>query len=1145
MALLLSAACGKSGDGPGAPATGSLAVVVAGLPAGQSAAITVTGPGGFSQAVTSATTLASLEPGSYTVAVERVMAGDVAYDAESASQTVSVSAGKTPASITVAYAVRTGILRVTVSGLPDGSSAAIQVTGPSGFSRTVTSTTTLTALAPGEYVVASASTVTSGHTFVPDAATQVKSIVASTSPVAATVSYALTTGAVAVAMGGLPAGASGQSVLTGPNGYQHTVTGSETVTNLAPGTYTLTTSSVTIAGDRYATSGTPLQIAIAASLVPVPAPVAYALVSGRLSVSATGLPSGTTASFTITGPGGFSATAAPGETLSGLVPGTYAVASPVVSSGTNLYAATPGTQQVGVVASPTPAQAAFAYALASGALNVTILGLPQSVSGNVTVTGPAGYNITVAQTQALTGLVPGTYTVSAANATSGSNIYAPTPPTQSVTVAAGAAPSTTTVNYALASGSIALQVSGLPGSGNANVLVTGPGGFSRTMTGSGVLLGLTPGSYTLAAAVVTVSGSSYAPAPASQSVTVVASVVAVSANVVYTAASGSLALSISGLPGGVNAAVSVTGPGGYSQNVTATQTLVGLLSGSYSIIASPVSNAGTTYNPTPLSQNVSVAGAPANASVTYSAAGAGLNLLIDGATLTQTVQTYGGTVQLIANKDALLRVFVKATQANAAAPQVRARFYNGATLLSTLTISAPGASVPTTVDQATIGSSWNTTVPASLLQPGVSMLLDVDPTNTVTESSETDNAFPASGSAQALNIVAVSTFQIRMIPVTQSANGLTGDVTGANKDQFLALLRKLYPVSAVDIDVRAAFTTSAPALDAGDANGAWGQILSEINALRTADASTRYYYGVVKVGYSSGVAGLGYVPGRAAIGWDYLPSGATVLTHEVGHNFGRYHAPCGGPGGVDPTYPYAGGAIGVYGYDLTTASLKLPTQADVMSYCSNVWISDYNYNAIFTYRQANPFIVSAAAARPGLLIWGRIANGRVILEPAFDVVAPPSLPRRTGRHRLELTGDRGETLVALSFDGEKVADSPTNDETFAFVVPSDMLRGRTVARLRVGNAGGAQEIREPSVARRPLVRDSSEVPRVTPVGRGLVRITWAGSEVRGVLVRDAHSGDILAFARGGSVLVRTNARDLDLTLSNGVRSEGHRVQVRR
>ncbi len=1057
LVIAISAAsCGKS-DGPSAPTTGSLQIILSGAPSAAAPVITVSGPSGFSQSVTGAATLTAVAPGEYSLAAERVMDGDVAYDPMSSPISVTVNAARTPTTVPIAYGVRTGTLRVTITGIPDAGSAAVTVTGPAGFSRLLASSSTLTALTPGDYVVSAANAPASGHTYAPNVASQNVSVLASATPVEATVAYAVGTGAVAVVMTGLPSGTTASAILSGPNGYQHTINGAGIVTNLQPGAYTLAGAGVTAGVDRYAPSNTSLQLSIAAGVTPVAATVSYVLASGSMAVA--------------------------------------------------------------------------------------MVGLPQSVTGSLSVTGPAGFHATLTQSQILAGLTPGSYTIAAANATSGSNIYAPTPASLSVTVQASATPAPATISYALASGGISLQVTGLTGGATANVLITGPNSFSRQMTGTGVVLGLTPGTYTVTASTVSSGVTSLGPTPASQTVAVPASLTAVTVTVNYVVVSGGLAVTIGGLPGGVNASVTVTGPGGFSQNLIASQTLSGLVSGSYTVAAAPVTNGATTYNPSPVSQTVAVASSVASASVTYAAGGGGLNLLIDGATVTQTVQSYGGSVQLIANKSALLRVFVKATQANTSTPSVRARFYSGATLLNTVTIPAPGASVPTTVDQSVIGSSWNTVLSGSLLQPGVSMLLDVDPSNAVAESSESDNAFPVSGSAQSMNIVAVSTFQIRLVPVTQSANGFTGNASNANKDQFLAFLQKLYPVSTVDVDVRAAYTTSAPALDAGDANGAWGQILSEINALRTADASTRYYYGVVKVGYSSGVAGLGYVPGRAAIGWDYLPSAATVLTHELGHNFGRWHAPCGGPSGVDPSYPYPNAQIGVYGYDVSASTLKLPTATDVMSYCSNNWISDYNYNAIFTYRQANPFVASAAA-RPGLLVWGRIVNGSVVLEPAYEVVAPPSLPTRTGRQRLELTGDAGESLVSLSFDGERVADSPTAEETFAFVIPRDLLRGQELARLRVSNPGGGQESRDPKALRRPLVRDASELPVVTRLGRGLLRLTWTNDQVKGMLVRDARTGEILTFARGGSATVRTDASTLDLVVSNGVRSEVRRVTAR-
>ena len=43
---------------------------------------------------------------------------------------------------------------------------------------------------------------------------------------------------------------------------------------------------------------------------------------------------------------------------------------------------------------------------------------------------------------------------------------------------------------------------------------------------------------------------------------------------------------------------------------------------------------------------------------------------------------------------------------------------------------------------------------------------------------------------------------------------------------------------------------------------------------------------------------------------------AGSFAHELGHNFGRNHAPCGSPPNVDPAYPYPGADIGTLGCDI-------------------------------------------------------------------------------------------------------------------------------------------------------------------------------------------------------------------------------------
>lgn len=93
------------------------------------------------------------------------------------------------------------------------------------------------------------------------------------------------------------------------------------------------------------------------------------------------------------------------------------------------------------------------------------------------------------------------------------------------------------------------------------------------------------------------------------------------------AATGSLAVTASGLPAGVGAAVRVTGPNNYLQDLTQSQTLANLAPGSYNVSASPVTTGGVTYQPTPASQAETVgAGATAAATVSYASDALALGL---------------------------------------------------------------------------------------------------------------------------------------------------------------------------------------------------------------------------------------------------------------------------------------------------------------------------------------------------------------------------------------------------------------------------------------------------------------------------------------------------------------------------------------
>lgn len=134
------------------PSLGSMQVSVGGLPSGTNASVTVSGPGGFSQAVTASATLTGLTPGAYTINANNVVLGAVTFGGTVAGSPATVSAGAT-ASASVAYSALTGSLTVNISGLPSGVNGDVLVTGPGGFTQTLTTSQTLTGLNLGNYAI--------------------------------------------------------------------------------------------------------------------------------------------------------------------------------------------------------------------------------------------------------------------------------------------------------------------------------------------------------------------------------------------------------------------------------------------------------------------------------------------------------------------------------------------------------------------------------------------------------------------------------------------------------------------------------------------------------------------------------------------------------------------------------------------------------------------------------------------------------------------------------------------------------------------------------------------------------------------------------------------------------------------------------
>jgi hypothetical protein len=540
---------------------------------------------------------------------------------------------------------------------------------------------------------------------------------------------------------------------------------------------------------------------------------------------------------------------------------------------------------------------------------------------------------------------------------------------------------------------------------------------------------------------------------------------------------------------------------------------------------------------------------------------------IEAAYITQSIQRMDGSVPLVAGRDGMLRVFLQANADNGAAPSVRAKILDArGNDVFTGDIPPPRSGVPTEIREFVLEDSWNLPIPGARLQPGNTILLELLPGPADTSVDIPVRTYPASGAPRTLDIRPVPPLRITLIPVYNA--GTVGNVErdGRSREDWLTRVKQYYPVKDVEVTVAQPFTAPEPLL--ADFSG-YTRLRDTLEATRVLQSSRRlsYWYGVFVLPRDAGTTGLGAfgekggVNNRAAIGWDGAgpPDGQNcfnTFAHELGHNFHRYHAPCGSAGGPDENFPYARGTIGVYGFNVQGSQIKTPsTDSDVMGYCYPRWVSDYTYEAVMNFRNwelMRPPIaaeVHGVGEQVSLLVWGTIDEGKVAWRPSFTSPVAPALPIG-GDYTLECRDAHGKPLMQpIPFEAEPIADLPTRRDfrSFVFMIPMTpaMLAGPFTLHVLKGGH------RLPETA--PfLAPGSAMVHRLTPPREpvakqwrpGVVHLSWDHGAYPGVEVKDPHTHDILTIASGGSIEIATEATELECVFSISATATGERSVTR-
>lgn len=145
----------------------------------------------------------------------------------------------------------TGSLQVSVSG---ANPADVTVSGPDGFQRALTASSTLDGLVPGTYEV-TADQVTDGDRSYGATVTGSPATVEAGKSATATVQYVYldptAVGSLQFVIDGLPAGAGGNVTVSGPDGFSQAVAASTTLVDLVPGYYSVVGADVDVEGGTY------------------------------------------------------------------------------------------------------------------------------------------------------------------------------------------------------------------------------------------------------------------------------------------------------------------------------------------------------------------------------------------------------------------------------------------------------------------------------------------------------------------------------------------------------------------------------------------------------------------------------------------------------------------------------------------------------------------------------------------------------------------------------------------------------------------------------------------------------------------------------------------------------------------------------